>query len=368
MNYPVKHFFNTMQGIPQLLKQKGATIEFLKATLITGFNVRPATTINYDSSTKIATATLGVGHGFIVHQIIEVSGADQSEFNNQFRVVSVTGEKITFKMDAVPSTNDATGAQIKVKTAPVGGWEVVLEDTSNFKLAIRRTDSQRSNCVFEIIDNNQYVWSYYARTVVNICSEFNSFDDRVVEESQKALCLGTYNNDNAGFTFLASDKRVFLFRFCNINIRRKCLTFALGEIDDSTVPADKYNAFILKETSIDGQRERLTGDLIRVARNYKQEPGVQSAARFVFLESREFDYPNPQDNGFYIDKSDWIVRELSGIRGFIKGTVNPLQCSSVYFDQVILDLPSLESVPVIFVNSQVYTTDYMVGFRLDSWA
>lgn len=372
MNYPVKHFFKTMQGIPQLQKEKGATIEFLKATLITGFNVRPVTSIHYDASTQIATVTLGVGHGFIEHQIVAISGADQAEYNSEFRVLSVSNEAVTLKMASVPSANQATGSKIEIKTAPVGGWEVVAEDTANFKLCLRRASAQRNNCVYEIEDNNSSGYGFYAQTLVRVCSAFNSFDDRVVELQKYAQPLSSRQNPNAdydfkGFTFIASDKRLFLFSKSYNYPSRKKLNLSFGELDDSTVPADKYHSFLLNDVGVYGQGRNMFQDIFLIARNYKQEPASSSGVYIQCVSSNTLHYPNPQDNGFYINSTPWLVKENNGLRGLMKGTVNPLQNNSVYFDQVITGLPELENIPIIFIEARSDHSNEMVGFRLDTW-
>lgn len=94
-----------MAGTPTLSGVAGAAIDVLYAGLATGCNPK---TITITRSGQTATAACN-GHGFPVHSVLAISGAQQSEYNGRFRVLSATTNDFTFAVTGTPDT-PATGA------------------------------------------------------------------------------------------------------------------------------------------------------------------------------------------------------------------------------------------------------------------
>lgn len=96
----VKHYQNTMQGIPQLTNNWGSMITLLDAVLITGFNHVPVISVIKSTPTAItATINLGSGHGFIDRQVVRITGSTNG-WNGDYKVLSADGASITIECTA----------------------------------------------------------------------------------------------------------------------------------------------------------------------------------------------------------------------------------------------------------------------------
>jgi hypothetical protein len=125
MTLTVKYFDSTMQGAPQLTNAWGCMTALLDAVLVTGFNLKALAGIV--RSANIATATVAAGHLFQVGQVVLNAGADQVEYNGEFKVLAVTGTTFTFSVSGAPAT-PATGT-MSTKAAPLG-FEVAFTGTN----------------------------------------------------------------------------------------------------------------------------------------------------------------------------------------------------------------------------------------------
>jgi len=126
MTLPVKYYANTMQGAPQLTNDWGCMTALLDAVLVTGFNLKTIETLTSDAG--VATANIPAGHLYWVGQVLAISGADQSEYNGEVRVVAVTTSTFTYAITGTP-VSPATGASITSKVAPLG-WEIAFTATN----------------------------------------------------------------------------------------------------------------------------------------------------------------------------------------------------------------------------------------------
>jgi hypothetical protein len=96
-SFPVKWFTNSQGGAPTLEQYSvGSLISVLRACLVDGYNLTAVPTMTYDGGSNSVTADFGVSHGFVKHQVIEITGADQSEYNGQFRVTVAGGTSLSF--------------------------------------------------------------------------------------------------------------------------------------------------------------------------------------------------------------------------------------------------------------------------------
>jgi hypothetical protein len=118
MTYPVRWFTSEFENAPELNAAVGSIIGILDACLINGFNTKGVDALAYDSQTGLCTVTVQAGHGYQKHQIIRISGADQGEYNGDFRVVDTTSTTLTFAPATAPAVTPATGATLEIKTAP----------------------------------------------------------------------------------------------------------------------------------------------------------------------------------------------------------------------------------------------------------
>ena len=84
----VKYFSSGMTGAPQIANNWGDLVTMLDACLINGFALKAIDTLTFADG--IATATFSSGHAYQPFQVIEIAGAEQTEYNGQFRVLTAT--------------------------------------------------------------------------------------------------------------------------------------------------------------------------------------------------------------------------------------------------------------------------------------
>ena len=165
-----KFFYNTMKGAPVLTNEWGSMLSMIKAVLITGFNQQQVTSASI--SDGVATITLGSNHGFIEHQCVAISGANQAGFNAEHRVISVTSTTITVKTTV---TGAITGS-MSIKTAPLGWTE---KFTGSNKSIFEPKDKIKNPFVLRVDDSlpagYDAAWAKFAR--VTIAEGANGIDD-----------------------------------------------------------------------------------------------------------------------------------------------------------------------------------------------
>ena len=83
-------------------------IDVLDACLVNGFGSQTVSTLTAVGTT--VTATFGSAHNFMQYQVIKIVGATQTEYNGEFRILTVpNANSITFQLAAAPSVTTATG-------------------------------------------------------------------------------------------------------------------------------------------------------------------------------------------------------------------------------------------------------------------
>lgn len=124
---PVKLFYNTMPGMPQITNQYGDTVNVLDCVLANGTAWLDVSSVTYDG-THLNVTTVA-DHGHIVDTVIELKDAAEEEYNGEFRITEITGPK---SFNALPGTapavNIASGT-IKIRIAPLG-FEIAFTDTN----------------------------------------------------------------------------------------------------------------------------------------------------------------------------------------------------------------------------------------------
>lgn len=148
----VKHYQNSMKGIPQLTNNWGAMITLLDAVLITGFNHVPVLGLSKSSATAItATINLSSGHGFIDRQVVRITGSTNG-WDGDYKVLSVDTNTITVECAAEhPFTLNGTATCF---TAPLD-FEIVhqtLSGSSQPKRAYRSKDPESLGLILLVHD------------------------------------------------------------------------------------------------------------------------------------------------------------------------------------------------------------------------
>lgn len=113
---PVKYYHNTMPGMPQITNQYGETVAVLDYVLANG---SPWTAVTSLSIVGTRVTAIKAAHGYMIDQVIEVAGADQDEFNGEWRVESMTTDTFSYVVTTTPTVGTATGT-ITSRVPPLG--------------------------------------------------------------------------------------------------------------------------------------------------------------------------------------------------------------------------------------------------------
>lgn len=143
---PVKHLHSGLTGAPALTNTAGSMITVLDACLLNGFNSLSVSSITRSGST--ATVTFATAHGYAVNQVVNISGANETEYNGDFFVVSATTNDLTITVSGAPAS-PATGT-ITCKTPPLPGWTKAFSGTN--KAAYRSTDANGTQLYLRVDD------------------------------------------------------------------------------------------------------------------------------------------------------------------------------------------------------------------------
>lgn len=146
MTAAVKIIKSTQTNAPQITGLANSLNPVLYAALCTGFNSVTLTSLTVSSN--IATGTTASPHGFGVNDTVQISGANESVFNNDFEIDSVpTTTSFTFPL--ITNTATATGT-ITCKISPLG-WN--RPDSSGNLSIYQSADILSSKCFFKIDDS-----------------------------------------------------------------------------------------------------------------------------------------------------------------------------------------------------------------------
>lgn len=115
--HPVKNYNDSMAGIPQLDNNFERLTLMLDAIMVDGFNPKVITSIVRVDTTATAQCA---AHGYVVDQIVNIAGVDQSDYNGDQRVTSVTTNSFTFDVPNTAVTPATAAGTINVKAAPLG--------------------------------------------------------------------------------------------------------------------------------------------------------------------------------------------------------------------------------------------------------
>lgn len=392
MTFPVKWYSSAMQGAPFLSSgsagsshttSAGTLITMLKAILVNGFGSLSLSSATYDDTASTITLTTATTHAYLVDQIIEVSGANESGFNGEFRVVSVTSNKLVLALDnGTPAAATATGTlTIKI---PSLGWAVEFEDAANYLCIFKRTDAAATPIRLRVDNSAWSGWNansgYIAKVqMVEDVTDINTYT--LVREYQWP-CSHSYGRLDWQ---AVGDSRILYFLpsyggYANSYPgARPC--FAFGDI--TTLRAgDKYHC-LLTGCNISGtwnSSAQTSGSYFMhfgsathktLARSYHQLVGavaVQWRGYYSYIGDG-LSFPNPADNGFYLSTDQVPVNDDLSLRGYLPGIVVPYATTTAYDGVNLKNLPALPNKIVRLICSAYFsgsTADYrrLIGFDI----
>lgn len=122
----IKFYVHSNNNAPQLTNNFGCMINVLDACLVNGINIGIVSSLTASGTT--VTATFGAAHNLMQYQVIKITGANQPEFNGEYRILTIPdSSSLTFELATAPSVATATGA-ISASLPPLG-WEKPFSST-----------------------------------------------------------------------------------------------------------------------------------------------------------------------------------------------------------------------------------------------
>lgn len=173
----IKFYVHTNTNAPQLTNNFGCMIDVLDACLVNGFGSQAVSTLTAVGTT--VTATFGSAHNFMQYQVIKIAGATQTEYNGEFRILTVpNANTITFQLAAAPSVTTATGT-ISCSLPPIG-WLKPFSGTG--KAAYRSANTLLASRPFlRVIDalDAAYTSTYAKYAKVGIVEDMSDIDTMI---------------------------------------------------------------------------------------------------------------------------------------------------------------------------------------------
>lgn len=170
----VKWYTFTNTNAPQLSNAFGVMVDLLDACLVNGFGSQTISTMTASGTT--VTVTFGTAHNFLQYQVIEIAGATPSEYNGQFRILTVPNStSFTFQLASTPSASTATGTM--TCKLPALGWEKSFSGTQ--KAAYRSLNTLLAARPYLRVDNSQdavYTSTYAKYAKVGIVETMTDVD------------------------------------------------------------------------------------------------------------------------------------------------------------------------------------------------
>lgn len=372
MTFPVKWYSSDMEGAPLLSSgvagsahttNPGSLIALLKAVLVTGFGIKSVSSLAYDSVAQTITATVAAGHKYLVDQVVELSGANESGFNGEFRVVSITSTAVVVGLDnGTPSVASATGT-LSMKI-PSLGWAVEFEDAVNYKIIFKRTDSDATP-IRLYIDNSAYTgWNTNGGYLAKISMIESPADINTFSEVYRHCWPCSHNYADTDW-HIVGDSRLFYFmpKFARSALRG---AYLFGDIN-SINPGDNYHCilghhYVTAESSTSmwatsGYSPYTNFTVFadtnykRLARSYHQQIGVVTAywRGLNPYMGEGIPFPNPADNGFYVSTEPAPVFDDLSFRGTLPGLVVPYSSLAAYDNKNLSNMPSLPDSIIRFL-------------------
>lgn len=218
MGVPIKCISFDQTGAPQLSGEAGKLDAILYAALVTGINPQSITSLTVVAN--VATVTTSVVHGYQVNDVILISGANESVFNDEFVIVSIpTTTSFTFAITT--TTTPATGT-ISCKIAPLG-WSQVFTDTNK---SIYQSNDQLATKLYLKVDDTGA-----KSTQVNIYETVSTIDIGTGKSTDIWWGKSSIANTTTRQWYLVGDsKRFYLMTEINLSYTIGLSIYFFGDI------------------------------------------------------------------------------------------------------------------------------------------
>lgn len=285
-------------------------------------------------SSNVATITTSTSHNLTVNDIIVISGANESVFNNEFRIKAITSTT-AFTIDLVTADGSATGT-ITCKIAPLG-WTRVYTGTNKsvyrapagtqFYLRIDDTQAQYAT-----------VSAYESMTTVDAGTNLIG-----TVYWKKSSASDTTTRE---WYLIGNNKTFYLFSAWHITYSTQCAGYMFGDIN-SVKANDSYASMLIGHTvnnpTYPGSNQSFSYLIFATSSTYYQGQYLARASTGVVggINCFKFSapngqmgyssgtiYPNTADNGLHLYPVD--VAEVTGpvYRGRMPGLYAPLEMTN----------------------------------------
>lgn len=442
MTLPVKWFNTDMEGAPGLEfcgmsgdagggagtssansyqdnYVQGEFANWLKACLVDGFIARTATSVTHSGG--VVTVDFGAAHAFPRHCVIEVSGANEAEYNGEFRVTSVTANTLTYSVGSTPAASPATGT-VEVKVAPAG-WSVLYDSTDGL-IVFDRPASDASP--YKVVVRNNFNWQGYVGPELSFRPDDDlpwvliEYVDNYVDQTtydRVSFCLVPPQRFRKSETYPNGAAWLLADPYCFWDIRQMSHynLYSLNFCGDivSARPGDRGNflagnnitqhqgpfpdatnggvmpRFLSADNSFVTSNDDVGHEESYLLTSYAGTPGRRQARAmypFVWPTAGSYAYqsvaaPNPVNSGMLLSRDPVPVIEQNGndsgqsdhfLRGFVPGLLGSPQDWGSLHKQIITGIPGFNEEPIIFFKTQAYwsfnsSQTMTFIFRLGQW-
>ncbi|UUM25960.1 hypothetical protein NQU59_09350 [Acinetobacter colistiniresistens] len=154
-NTDIRLYYHTNLNAPELTPEFGKLNALLKTVLVDGFTIGDVASVT--AVDKIVTLDFGYNHTLTICQVVEISGANEVEFNGVFKVVAVPSTtSIQVKLQNNATVSTATG--LIICKLPSLGWECPF--SSGGRAAYRSANTDNPNRPYlRIVDEQDSLWN-----------------------------------------------------------------------------------------------------------------------------------------------------------------------------------------------------------------
>ncbi len=368
MTIAVKRYTSTMTGAPTLNGTAGSLITLLDACLKDGFNTNAPTGATQTGG--VATLSFGAAHGYAVNDVIALSGANESVWNDEFRVLTAAANSLTFAI-ASDATTPATGT-LSSKTAPLG-WTKPYSGTNK---AAYLPPAPYVPCYVRVQDDSSTPTSANGRwaklrgyeTMSDVDTGTGPFPTVAQSTNGLSVHKSSTSDSTARAWWLVGDGGIFyLGVFWSALYPTEADGYVFGDIN-SLKSGDGYSSLIAAHPSdtlpsypgsnygfatLDNAAGRY------LARAYTQlgsavtvtwlgDHGISTTLGYAGLT-----YPHPVDNGLLFAPVG--VKESAGLRSrALPGLYQPLHVRPLAPLATVTDIPDLPARTLLAVSADTY--------------
>lgn len=357
MSIAVKRYTSTMTNSPTLNGVAGSLVALLDACLKDGFNAKTVSSATQAGGT--ATITTSAAHGYAVNDVVVLSGANESAWNSEFRVLTVAPNNFTVAIDSGAAAT-ATGT-MSVKIAPLG-WTMPFSGTNK---AAYLPQSQFTQCLLRVLDDSTVPTSANGRwaklrgyeSMTDVDKGSGLYPTAAQLTNGLSVIKSIASDSSARAWWLVGDGGIFYMGIFWANTTLAgCIMFG----DPSSLKSgDGYcsvlTGYATDELPANVGDWNLFGNLGAynatqvgkyMARNYSQIGGsipfgmIGDGSVSTTMGIDGFAFPNPIDNGLLYAPVGIV--EASGLRvRAMPGIYQPLHNTPLNYLDTVTDLPDL---------------------------